>query len=60
MRLGAAQLALLASLGIGSVKVYVPARVAILSTGSELLETGMPPRAKIYNSISYMLQAAIR
>lgn len=60
-RLGAAHIALLASLGLAEATVYVPARIAILSTGSELLEAGAPPTpGKIYNSISYMLQAAIR
>lgn len=60
-RLGAAHIALLASLGFAEVPVYVPARISILSTGSELLEAGMPRTpGKIYNSISYMLQTAIR
>ena len=60
-RLGAAQIALLASLGIAEVCVVTPARIAIISTGSELLEAGMPPMpGKIYNSISHMLAAAIR
>lgn len=60
-RLGAAHIALLASLGRATVEVRVPARIAILSTGSELLEAGMSPSpGKIYNSVSYMLQSAAR
>lgn len=52
---------LLASLGVSTVKVIEPVRVAIISTGSELLEVGsglMP--GKIYNSISYMLSALVK
>lgn len=52
---------LLASLGIDKVKVVEPVKVAIISTGSELLNIGdyLQP-GKIYNSISYMLSASIK
>jgi molybdopterin molybdotransferase len=53
--------ALLASLGIVEVPVYKKARIAIISTGTELFEAGgsLKP-GKIYNSIAYMLSASIR
>ena len=52
---------LLASLGIDSVKVIEPVRVAILSTGSELLEAGDSLElGKIYNSISHMLSVSAK
>ncbi len=52
---------LLASLGIGQVEVAEPVKVAMISTGSELLQIGekLCP-GKIYNSISHMLSASIR
>lgn len=52
---------LLASLGIGSVRVIEPVKVLIVSTGSELLEMGesLIP-GKIYNSISHMLSASVK
>ncbi len=52
---------LLASLGTERVKVIEPVKVAMISTGSELLEIDekLWP-GKIYNSISYMLSAAIK
>ncbi len=60
-RLQAPHLALIAELGRARVKVYAPARVALISTGSELQEAGEEAQpGKIYNSISYMLQGAIR
>ncbi len=56
-----AHIGLLASLGINTVKVTEPVKVAILSTGSELLEMSsrLQP-GKIYNSISYMLSASVK
>lgn len=52
---------LLASLGIGQIDIIEPVKVAVISTGSELLQIGdeICP-GKIYNSISYMLSASIR
>lgn len=54
-------LGLIASTGMETVSVYAPMRVSILSTGSELVTPGevLAP-GRIYNSISYMLQASIR
>jgi molybdopterin molybdotransferase len=60
-RLNPGHIGIIASLGIETVSVYKKARIAIISTGSELaklgegLETG-----KIYNSIAHMLKSAIK
>lgn len=52
---------LLASLGIEKIEVIEPVKVAIISTGSELLQIGekLSP-GKIYNSISHILSASIK
>jgi molybdopterin molybdotransferase len=51
---------LLASFGRAMVPVYRKPRVAILSTGDELVELGDPPgRGKIVNSNSHALAAAV-
>lgn len=52
---------LLASFGQSLVTVYRRPRVAILSTGDELVELGMPfPEGRIINSNSFSLAAAVR
>ena len=59
-RITPAHMALFASLGIAEVPVRIPAKVAIISTGSELQNAGEAPEAgKIYNSIFWMLSGAI-
>lgn len=60
-KLSPVHIGLLASLGEERVCVYEPAKVAIISTGTELTEVGKPLLpGKIYNSIAYMLEAAVK
>jgi len=60
-RLRAAQIALLASLGMSEVPTARPPRVGILTTGSELVDPGAPlAPGQIYNSNSYSLAAQLR
>ncbi len=60
-RLSPVHIGLLAEIGRAKVSVYRPVRVAILCTGSELARVGEPlGKGRIYNNISYILEAAIR
>jgi molybdopterin molybdotransferase len=60
-RLKSQDLGLLAMLGIGRVQVYKKPRVALLSSGDELLEVDAPLSAgKIHDSNSYALAALIQ
>jgi molybdopterin molybdotransferase len=55
-RLGPAELALLASVGLAEVRVTRPLRVAFFSTGDELASVGTPLRSgQIYDSNRYAL-----
>ena len=57
-RLGPAELARLASIGIASLPVHAPLRVAIFSTGDELAEPGEPLLSgQIYDANRAMLLA---
>lgn len=56
-----AALAYLAGIGISAVKVFSVPRVAIILTGNELQEPGLPPAfGKVYESNSYALSAALK
>lgn len=55
------EIALIAALGYHEVPVYRQPVVAIVSTGEELEEVGIPlPPGKIYNSNSFAVAAAVR
>jgi molybdopterin molybdotransferase len=56
-----AEISMLASLGKAFVPVYRKVRVAVLSTGDELIELGQPPSTgMIINSNSVAIAAAVR
>ncbi|MCZ2856593.1 MAG: molybdopterin-binding protein [Candidatus Bathyarchaeota archaeon] len=58
--LGSYEIGVLAALGVIDVKVYKRPRVAILSTGAEVVEPGEPlPTGKIYDINAYALSAAV-
>lgn len=59
-RLTAAHIAVLASQGISEIKIYRAPRIAIASTGDELIQPGEKLSAgKIYNSNLYLLAARL-
>lgn len=59
--IGARQLAILAAVGCGEVSVHPRPRIAVISTGSELVEPGVPLRTGLVSdSNGYLLVAAAR
>lgn len=59
-RLGAPELAVLASAGLPRAEVHAEPRIAIVSTGDELVEPGEPIEAwQVRRSNSYALRAAL-
>lgn len=59
--IGARQMAILAAVGSGHVRVHPQPRVAVISTGSELVDPGTPlTHGLISDSNSYLLVAACR
>ncbi|MFZ3451755.1 gephyrin-like molybdotransferase Glp [Arthrobacter sp. 7Tela_A1] len=60
-RLGAAQLGLLAALGIPAVSVRAPLRVLLLSTGDEVVEPGRPlAPGQIHDANTTLLAVSLR
>jgi molybdopterin molybdotransferase len=60
-RIGAAEIGLLASLGIEHVLVYRQLRVSVIATGDELVSLGMPlADGQIYNSNTPLLTALLK
>ena len=60
-RLTAVDIALLASLGLSSVEVYQPIKVALIATGDELKSPGQPlEEGDIYESNRYFLSGILK
>ncbi|MCW8906375.1 MAG: molybdopterin molybdotransferase MoeA [Sedimenticola sp.] len=60
-RLGAQHLGLAASVGVGELTVYRRLKVALFSSGDELINPGQPlGPGQIYNSNEYTLQALLQ
>lgn len=60
-RIGAVDLALIASLGIDTIAVYRPLKIVVFSTGNELIAANQPlSNGKIYDSNRALLISKIR
>ena len=61
LRLRPQDIAALASTGTDKISVYKPIKIAILSSGNEVLRPGQPYESgKVYDANQYMLQALIK
>ncbi|GIT87887.1 gephyrin-like molybdotransferase Glp [Roseobacter sp. OBYS 0001] len=61
VRIKSADLALLAATGVQTVETYAPLRVAVVSTGAELVDAGQPARdGQIYDANRPMLIELVR
>jgi putative molybdopterin biosynthesis protein len=59
--LGSREIGVLAALGIAKAKVYMVPRIAVLSTGPEVIEPGMKlPSGRIYDINAYTLSTAVQ
>jgi putative molybdopterin biosynthesis protein len=59
-QIGSREIGMLAACGLGAIDVVARPRVAVLSTGDELIEPGRPlPPASVYDSNRAILAAAI-
>jgi len=60
-RIGAAEIGLIASLGVDQVEVYRRLRVSVIATGDELVQAGQPlADGQIYNSNTPLLTALLK
>lgn len=58
--IGRAEAGVIASVGAAFVNVLRKLRVAVISTGSEIVDIGTPlAEAQIYNNVAYMLKASL-
>ncbi|NOZ03744.1 MAG: molybdopterin molybdotransferase MoeA [FCB group bacterium] len=61
LKIGPAEMGVMATFGIGTVPVYLQPRIALYATGDELTEPGQPLKpGQIYNSNLYLLADFIR
>jgi len=59
-RLRAQELGLLASIGVETVEIYTPLKIAIINTGNELVEPGQALKSgQIYNSNRYLIHGIL-
>jgi molybdenum cofactor synthesis domain-containing protein len=59
--LGSREIGVLGALGMKNVKVFIRPKVAVLSTGAEIIEPGRPlSPGKIYDINGYSLSAAVK
>jgi putative molybdopterin biosynthesis protein len=60
-RISSREIGVLAALGLTETTVYKPPKVAVISTGAEIVDPGQPlPPGKIYDINAFTLSAAVR